>query len=350
MKLSARMLASVLLLAGTALLAQPVVDKEKMTIAAPEADRRGIEQTYLTYPEWFLVFSSAEYADWVKHDPPETFPFVGHVRQFWRGYGYVDAATRAYPRNDEYHTMIRVIGASTTLEYSMRVGYESLIGRLSNATAVYGTTAEDRLAAQVAQEYVDFIRLRPWYEFDFGARLKQVWSDTGWWGDGALRKWERKYALTTEYGAKALYGWAIGMATHASYGVATDNTVVALRDVPTDVATQLPLFKVLGTQADASVLASLPRYEPFTHYAQVLSAAGAHFVEIAGNRGAILVTAWAPVDWQVPAEFGNLLFAEPIMTQPQFRRVALQVPVAALDRAVATLSQPPFKLEHVFDY
>ncbi|MFM0076154.1 hypothetical protein PQQ86_33890 [Paraburkholderia sediminicola] len=36
---------------------------------------------------------------------------------------------------------------------------------------------EDRYGAQAAQEYVDFIRQEPWYLFDFGARLRHLWSD-----------------------------------------------------------------------------------------------------------------------------------------------------------------------------
>ena len=43
-------------------------------------------------------------------------------------------------------------------------------GRASEVTTTYGTTDEDRLGARVAQDYVDFIRDRPWYEFDFLTR------------------------------------------------------------------------------------------------------------------------------------------------------------------------------------
>jgi hypothetical protein len=36
---------------------------------------------------------------------------------------------------------------------------------------------EERLQAEYAQAYVDFIRLEPWYQFDFVAPLRQLWSD-----------------------------------------------------------------------------------------------------------------------------------------------------------------------------
>src|SRR5262245_954537 len=61
---------------------------------APPEHRRGPEQTFLTYPEWFLVHSPAEYAEYVKDHTPTQFPFIGHTCQFWQGYGAVTRATR----------------------------------------------------------------------------------------------------------------------------------------------------------------------------------------------------------------------------------------------------------------
>ena len=62
-------------------------------IAAPPEHRRGTEQTFLTFPEWFLVHSPAEYAVYVKENPPDTFPFWGHIGQFWKSYAAVTRAT-----------------------------------------------------------------------------------------------------------------------------------------------------------------------------------------------------------------------------------------------------------------
>src|SRR5439155_1295656 len=84
------------------------------------------------------------------------------LRQFWQGYGAVYSATRKdYPFNFGYHVMVMVIGTSTTAEYALRAAYETLIGRLGELTATHGLTDEDRYAAAVAQDYVDFIRIDP---------------------------------------------------------------------------------------------------------------------------------------------------------------------------------------------
>ena len=51
--------------------------------ATPEADRRGEDQTFLTYPEWFLVYSPDEYAHYLAADrAPSRFPYIGHLCQF----------------------------------------------------------------------------------------------------------------------------------------------------------------------------------------------------------------------------------------------------------------------------
>jgi hypothetical protein len=317
-------------------------------VRTPEAHRRGTEQTFLTFPEWFLVFSPAEYAAFVQTQPPSRFPFAGHVAQFWNGYGHVYEATKPYPPNSEYHVMIVVIGVSTSVEYGLRLAYETLVGRLSELTTDYPQTDEDRLAARVSQEYVDFIRVRPWYEFDFVSALRRLWG-TSLWGDGLLRKWERKYALTTEYGVKAVYGWLMMKATHASYGEAVPVTMAVIRD-GREAAT-LPEMETVERLPDGGRLVSLPRYEAFTTATRALARQGAAFEEIAGNRDVILVTALVgPEDPPMPAGV-SVLFAQPILTQPGRRRLAYVVPVAAVADAVRGLEAAPHaSLEHVFDY
>ncbi len=261
----------------------------------PIEDQRGTEQTFLTFPEWFLVHSPAEYAAYVRSHTPSAFPFLGHIRQFWQSYATVsEAANDGYPFNFGYHVMILVIGSSTTVEYFLRSAYENLVGRLSEATQDGGPTPEDSYAARVAQAYVDFIRVKPWYEFDFFGRLAGLWRDTPLTGPDAIRKWERKYALTTEYAIKGAYGWLIGLATEAGYDPAAETTVVVLDRMPDDLTSNtLAKLKVLTPAKPlyhGEVLASLPRYQAFTDTASALAFQGVEFQEIAGNRGPILLS------------------------------------------------------------
>lgn len=292
-------------------------------VSTPAGDVRPADQTFLTYPEWFLVFSPAEYAAFTRDHNPSEFPFLGHTYQFWQGYKAVWQQTRGkYPFNGGYHLMIMVIGTSTTAEYVMRSAYETVIGRLAEETRRHGRTKEEVLAARVAQEYVDFIRVVPWYEFDFATPLKELWTTTDLWGRDPIRKWERKYFLTTEYGVKAIYGWMIKKATKAAYEEPILSTVVI---------------------DDRGNVRSLPRYEAFMTSAIGLAKQGIGFREIAGNRGEILVSVIVPT----PSRAHNVILRQPILTQPGRERLLLSVPVAQL---AETLRQYDGSVEHVFDY
>lgn len=317
----------------------------------PPDHRRAPEQTFLTYPEWFLVFSPAEYADFVRDHDPSDFPFLGHIGEFWQAYAAVYRATRhRYPMNWGYHTMIMVIGSSTTVEYAIRSAYETLVGRLTELTRTHGPTAEDRYAARVAQEYVDFIRVEPWYKFDFAARLRGLWTGTSLWGPDALRKWERKYALTTEYGVKAGYGWLIGKLTAQAYDAPLPVTAVVLDRPPAEDLRAMPRLQLLAREADGSVLATVPRYQAFTDYALALARQGVRITEVAGNRGPILVSLIVPVAWSPGALPVRVLFTQPILTRPGSRRVVLTTPVGSLTTLLRAVQASGLSVEHIYDY
>lgn len=342
-------IAAIVLVAPAAHAEQPV--NVETTVIAPQEHRRGTEQTFLTFPEWYLVHSPAEYAVYVKDHAPTQFPFLGHIRQFWQSYHAVYDATRTgYPFNAGYHVMIMVIGVSTTVEYALRSAYETLIGRLSGLTATHGLTAEDRYGARIAQDYVDFIRVLPWYEYDFRQKLAGLWKETSWWGPDMLRKWERKYALTTEYALKATYGWLIKKATKASYETPLLVTTIVVDRLPPGIESELPELKVLQSLPDGRALITVPRYDAFTHHAATLAGRGAGFCEIAGNRSIILLSALVSSDWQPEAGGVKLLFTQPIITQPGKKRVALVVTVGSLAVSLNTLREHGFQIEHVYDY
>lgn len=318
----------------------------------PEPYRRGVEQSFLTYPEWFLVHSPEEYATFVRERSPGDFPYLRQVVQFWRGYLAVARATRARrdPANSGYHVMIGVIGLSTTVEYGLKALYERLFGRPAELLRGPTLTAQDRLAAQVAQEYVDFIRVRPWYEFDFLARLRRVWQTADRPHVSRVRTWERRFALTNEYLAKAGYGWLIGLATRSAYAAEPTVTAVVLDHLPAATRAELPELKLLATHADGSVLVSVPRYATFGDHALALARAGARFREIAGNRSVILVSARAPrATTSLPQGF-ELLFREPLAIDAERERLVGVVPIERLADVLPALATPPAQLEHVYDY
>jgi hypothetical protein len=319
-------------------------------IVTPPEHRRGEDQTFLTFPEWYLVHSPAKLATYLADDrDPSEFPWGGHIGQFWQGYRAVTHETRDHPFNGGYHLMVSVIGGSTTVEYGLRAAYESTVGRLAEATSDGTPTVEEELGARVAQAYVDFIRIDPWYLFDFIAPLRTLWIETPAFGDNQLRKWERRFALTTEYLVKAGYAWLIKLGTQSVYEAAKPVTAVVLDRMPSPLPANLPELKRLGSDGDA-VLVTVPRYRAFMAYAQALAAQGVAFEEIAGNRGVIVASVIERTDSVPPAAPLRRLFTQPILTQPGWERRVIALPVAELSAQLRRWRTADVQVEHVYDY
>ncbi|OAJ55000.1 hypothetical protein A6V36_09255 [Paraburkholderia ginsengiterrae] len=358
-----RLLRNALLVIGVALaFAAPAAQAEEAPLSSgtpgalyqspvPDADRRGTEQTLLTFPEWYLVHSPAEYARIVQHAPPHDFPFLDQIGQLWSSYATVtrEQMRDNYPLNPGYHVMIWVIASSTTVEYVLRSLYENTVGRASWLLGGKKLTDEDRFAAQAAQEYVDFIRQEPWYLFDFGARLRHLWSDVPMWGPGVVRKWERRYALTTEYAIKAVYGKLIEKATRAAYTPALMTTDVVVDHLPDGWSAQAHV-SVLARLPDGRALLALPRYFDFRVAATALAQQGIRLTDIAGNTSEILVTVWMKNDASLPASSGRILFEQPLTLPANTRRVALLMPVRGLSDFLAAAGKNGLVTEHVYDY
>ncbi|HEY2517264.1 MAG TPA: hypothetical protein VGI39_40605 [Polyangiaceae bacterium] len=339
-------------LAATVLLSAATIGPSLTPEAAPapEGPDRPADQTFLTYPEWFLVFSPDERAAYLEaRRPPSAFPYVGHVEELWEGYAAVREAIRTYPFNAGYHVMIVVIASSTTVEYGVEAAYETVVGRAFEVLPP--AEPEDAFAARGARDYVQFIEVLPWYKFDFTSRLRELWAEPLPWGRTLPRALERRFWLTTEYAGKALYGWLIAKATAAGYTPAALTTRVVVDRVPEDAALTVPRLKRVGSGTEG-VAADVPRYQAFTDTAIALAREGVRFRRIAGNDGAIALTVIAPSGWHVPAGASyRELFAQPVLTVPGRERVMVVTRVPELADTLGGLAgSPGVTVEHVFDY
>jgi hypothetical protein len=313
----------------------------------PAEHIRTPDQTYLTYPEWFLVFGPAEYAESMRTRTASRFPLTTHIHQAWESYAAVsDQIAGTYPPNDEYNTMIKVINTSSTFEFGIKAAYEEVIGRITDVGAGTIATEEDRFAARFAQEYIDVIYYVPWYEFDFIKQTKTLWSEVPWFGAHPLRKLERRFFLTSELLTKAVYGWANKQAALFAYGKPLMVTYVVLDRAPSG---KMEGVTIKQTYPDGSVLAEWPRYGPFTPLAIEAARQGVAFREIAGNRTATLISAVGPADWQ-PTGKAVSLFSQPIPTKPGQCRWAIATPVANLHTTLKRMADDGLTVEHVFDF
>ncbi|GAA5163476.1 hypothetical protein [Viridibacterium curvum] len=321
---------------------------------APLEHRRGLEQTWLSVPEWYRVHSPTEFAAYLSHDgKPSDFPWLGHVGQLWGSYA---AATRAQLRdarsapNAGYHLTNLATAGGTSVEYSLRAGYELTAGRLAELTRGVAPTAEETLAARVAQDYADFIRTRPWYEFDFFAQLAAVWRDTGAWGPDLLRKWERKYALTTEYLAKGLCAQLVRLVAPASASSDKPTTAIVVDRWLDRIDGAWPEMQRLRSYQTGGQLLLVPRHAAFSIISTAIARSGANFVEIAGNgpEAPILLSVLAGQDWK-PRK-GAVLLRQPVLTQPRVTQVVFSVPISALAESLRDLDTQGLRLEHLHDY
>ncbi len=318
-------------------------------LETPIEHRRPADQTFLTIPEWFLVFSPEEYATSLKPATrrPSSFPFFAHIGQFWKSYHDIAGECAALPANVGYHVMITVIGISTTAEYALKGVYEGVVGHFTELVAGSADTGEDRLGAKVAQNYVDFIKVRPWYEFDFVTPLHQLWEMPATSDGSILRKWERRYMLTSEYAVKAGYAKLIEFGTRSSYAVPIEKTLTIVHPRPDQEGASLPNNTHILARDKTYILLDLPRLQAFSDAAIAVANAGFDFDEVAGNRNEILITF---VGAGEPPSGGREIYRQQILTQLGKWRYAIAYKVSILGKVLRTQSGAQTRIEHIYDY
>ena len=319
-------------------------------LASRAGYRRAEDQTFLTLPEWYIVFSADEYAAFLDHHLPSDFPWFGSIGQFWGVCRSVRRATRDdYPTNWGYQAMIGVIGASFTTEYALKGVWEKSVGRLTEWVSLGrdpGARAGDDLAMNdVARDYARFIHATPWYDFPFGARLGRLWSYGGPW---TVRQAERRFVSTAELAGKTVWAHAIKAATGAAYAPEDAEVLAWVRGGPADLAAVYPGVRVVEPLPDGRLVA-IPRYEPFGPALTALAVAEVRFVEIAGNHR-IAMTLIAPREWDGARLLGDVVREWPVLTADGRKRVALAVPVARLTETLPALGAEGVVLDHVYDY
>jgi hypothetical protein len=315
------------------------------------------ETAYLTHPEWDLVYSSEAYARWLsKGEPPSRFAYFAAVGTFWRSYlGTWRASREAYPAGVGTHVMLWVIGMSTAIEYGIKGVYEKTVGRLAETGEPLRPTAEEEYAARVSRDYADLIVRKGWYEFDFGSALAGLWTGVPLTGPGVFRKWERRMALTAEYGIKAVYAKLIGLGTQSAYSPDDLERKIVIAGWSDSLARQLesraPELKVARRLDRGYTLLTVPRYLPFRHALLALAdhARKLRIAEIAGCE-IVTLTGTAPWGWQAPARADVVVSYR---TPAERGRVRALLSVRArdlLDMLAVLKTEGAFQPDHIYDY
>lgn len=309
------------------------------------------ESTFLTFPEWYIVFSAQEYAKFLKDGKrPSQFNYLDSVKTYWTTYYKVTKETidRGYPFNFGNHLMLGVIGVSYSGEYLAKALYESTIGAWSEKAANFEPTFEDKYAEHVAEDYGQFLTHTPWYDFPFQEKLSGLWTETPALSKSPNRSIERKIALSIEYEFKALYGALMHYAAGGVYAPANPEITAKTSAISKDILEKQPDIRVIEGSDSADLLIALPRYNKFSKIMPELLKENVEFSEIAGHD-LILITALGPQE--IPNDFGaEVLFETPVYSEPNLKRVALVVQIAKLKNVYQKLQDKNFTLEHLFDY
>ncbi|MGA3206043.1 MAG: hypothetical protein ABSF12_26415 [Bryobacteraceae bacterium] len=330
---------------------QSEASRQRMKLTADIKDyARAEDSTYLGFPEWFIVWSYTEKADFQQAHLPSGFPFLKSIRQYWSGYCCVYGLTRGkYPFDFGEHQMLVVIGSSFSVEYLIRASYENTLGRFTEWLSSGQPVEEDVYSNRVAREYADFVHIRPFYEFSFWKRFKGLWSDDPLWGRHPLRKLERRTFLSIDYSIESLYCWLIEKATHLSYGIESADTYAWIENASERIFAENPRIHKVKEVGPGAYIVIIPRYQEFTTIAEWLADRDVHFVEIAGNDE-ILVSAIAPRNWTYNLTAGEEAFSSELATAPESKRVAISTPVGSLHKVVNELRNRGIRVEHVYDY
>lgn len=141
--------------------------KTHEVILTDTGSSRRTGNTFMSIPECYIVSISDDYTLWLeKGNNPSDFPYWGYLKDYWSIYGKITALMDdTIPRDYEYHTMVRVIGMSTTFEFGLKSLYENSAGRILSMLSYQSHI--DRFYTESFRRYVDFILLRPWYEFTY---------------------------------------------------------------------------------------------------------------------------------------------------------------------------------------
>ncbi len=325
---------------------------EQVTSLIPQY-KKSEEQTYLTLPEWYLVFNPNEYAHYLAQgNNPSNFPFLRSIDEYWRLYDRVIRLTEdQYPPNSEYKTMLLVIGVSTTLEYMIKGLYENTIGRFSYWTCSE-PTPEDRLIQQAHLSYGSYIYQEPWYSFPFSDWLTKIWTETPFWGANFLRKIERKFMFTLEFGFKTIYAKIIGYGAKTAYDPSDGQVKMHISSGNMqmhDFKNIDERIKVLHGFDNGEWIISIPRWGEFTEIVPKLISKDIQLYEIAGNDD-ILVTAISDKNKTLEDSNAQLLFTSLVISPKNKHRLVFSTKVANLANLINSFKNHNITLEHIYDY
>ena len=309
------------------------------------AFRRPEANTYLTYPEWHIVYAYDGLAHVLKTGDEHAFPYLPSVETFWRTactltgvadrHGGADWGTRS---------MIHTIGVSFTAEVLAKAAYEETIGRATAWLRGGRKSPQDEVVLATAADYARFLRQTPWYLYPFRREAQKLWDAPM---EQQVRGWERRLGIGLELQLKAAYARALAGAVSATgeapqviHSIVSELDAGALEDI-----SGVRVVRTLG----ADIEIETPRYAHFTAILFEIARRGGSIREIAGNNEVMVSLTVADGSQKSAVRHGTILLRlqrDGIAGE----RLLVNVRMPELAALLKTYPRGDPGLEHVFDY
>jgi hypothetical protein len=313
------------------------IEQEKAIYITSTDDHRLEARTYLTYPEWHIVYAYEGYAEALKNGQPHDYPYVRSVFEFWSSLCALTKKSDTLGKAGfDAKSTIYTIGTSFTLEMTAKALYEETIGRVASWS---GASPQDQIEEEMAAEYAKFLQQIPWYKFDFDGwttKLRQAPTTS-------LRSHERSLALTLEWKTKAAYARLIAKAVA---GIGADELTMKIAVTGVDPQS-LPSATLIETQGEITIL-EVPRYRAFTELANTIAKQGGTILEIAGNDD-ILVSMIIERGDFYPSH-GHVFLNRSKRVGFSSDRILLAVKTTDLQHVFTGYPNTPIRVEHIYDY
>ena len=311
--------------------------------------RRKLNNTYFTFPEWYIVYSFEDFGRFLDRSSESHFGYLGHIFGFWRSFCTINRAVPASGESlAEVKTMIYVIGISYSVEYAIKGFYENTIGRAFEWIRGEKRTPQDEFGRAVLQDYAAFLYTIPWYKYPFREKLDGLLAISAP-TPSTLRSYERDFALGTEYFLKIGYASLIQKALDAGGDNEPRDIMFVVATLPPEVLSKEPRIKPLRTLTPQWQLVQTPRYKDFTEIIQGLLDKGFGLAEVAGNHD-ILITVMAPDAAKLDIKGTTELFSLALDARPGFRRAGLKARIDKLVDINRALKARGASIEHFYDY
>jgi hypothetical protein len=300
--------------------------------------------TYLTYPEWHIVFAYDGLAQALKAGDEHRFDYAASVSSFWRSTCALTRVASQHGGADrDTRIMIHTIGVSFTAEMFAKAAYEETIGRATAWVRGSRKTPQDAVVAGIAADYAAFLRQTPWYRYPFTTKARELWAAPV---EQRIRGWERRLGIGLEFGAKTIYAKVLAGAVAATApALLTIRSVIAGLDAA--ALARIPGVVVTGARGDG-VEIETPRYAAFTRILADIARQGGAIREIAGNDE-IMVSVTVPDAGGPPVQHGTVLLRMKRDGIPG-ERLLVNVRLADLAAFLTTRPLGDPGVEHVFDY